>query len=162
MYIFTNLHFIKKIYLHLYRCKFTNMNDRLLQFLEVEKLSPSQFADALGIQRPRLSHIFSGRNKPGYDFIEKFMSRYPYVNIEWLVLGKGKMFKDSAPRLEEGQYNSDNKDIINLSEGQQPHENAIFAEDPASVRENPAPEKIKTISRITVFYTDGSFEEFYR
>ena len=43
------------------------MNRRLQQFLELEQLKPAQFADIMGIQRSNVSHILSGRNKPGFD-----------------------------------------------------------------------------------------------
>jgi Helix-turn-helix. len=48
------------------------MNNRLQQFLSLENLTPSALADKLGVQRSGLSHILSGRNKPGYDFIKKY------------------------------------------------------------------------------------------
>jgi len=49
------------------------MNRRLQQFLELEQLTPSRLADILGVQRSGLSHILSGRNKPGYEFIHKLL-----------------------------------------------------------------------------------------
>ena len=49
------------------------MRTRLQQFLQAENLSPSRFADQIGIQRSGMSHILSGRNKPGFDFIEKIL-----------------------------------------------------------------------------------------
>jgi transcriptional regulator with XRE-family HTH domain len=70
------------------------MTERLTQFLTAEQLSPSRFADLIGVQRSGVSHILSGRNKPGYDFMEKFIKRFPAVNIEWFITGKGKMYKE--------------------------------------------------------------------
>ena len=55
------------------------MNRRLQQFLELEQLKPAQFADIMGIQRSNVSHILSGRNKPGFDFIQKFLLKFPSV-----------------------------------------------------------------------------------
>ena len=46
------------------------MKSRLQQFLEVEQLSPARLSEIMGIQRSGLSHILSGRNKPGFDFIQ--------------------------------------------------------------------------------------------
>lgn len=81
------------------------MNTRLLKFLESENISQSQFADNIGVARASISHIISGRNKPGYDFIERTASRYPSLNIEWLITGRGKMYlsdaeADRIPRCE--------------------------------------------------------------
>ena len=72
------------------------MNERLKQFLTMENLTPGQFADIMGIQRSGISHLLSGRNKPSYDFIQKMMTCFPTLNIEWLILGKGKPYKDSS------------------------------------------------------------------
>lgn len=70
------------------------MNSRLQQFLELENLTPARLADMLGVQRSGLSHILSGRNKPGYDFINKLLLKFPAINAEWLLTGKGKPYKE--------------------------------------------------------------------
>lgn len=69
------------------------MNTRLQQFLAAENLTQAQFADSIKVARASISHIIAGRNNPGYDFIINTMKRYPDLNVEWLLLGKGKMYK---------------------------------------------------------------------
>ena len=69
------------------------MNQRIQKFLGAENISQSQFADTIGVARASISHILSGRNKPGFDFIEKMSHSYPNLNLEWLITGKGKMYK---------------------------------------------------------------------
>jgi transcriptional regulator with XRE-family HTH domain len=69
------------------------MNDRLDKFLLAEQLTPAKFADIIGVQRSSISHIISGRNKPSFDFIAKVLQRFPRVNADWLILGKGEMYK---------------------------------------------------------------------
>ena len=83
------------------------MNRRLQQFLEVEQLSPARLADTLGIQRSGISHLLSGRNKPSYEFIRAIMLSYPNLNMEWLLVGKGKMYKDSVLTLPAAEPMSD-------------------------------------------------------
>lgn len=73
------------------------MNERLKQFLAAENITQSQFADSINVARASVTHILSGRNKPGYDFISNTMARYPELNIEWLLNGKGKMYNKIAP-----------------------------------------------------------------
>jgi len=73
------------------------MKDRLQQFLELKNISAARLADMLGIQRSAISHILGGRNKPGYDFIYKFLMTFPYVNAEWFITGKGEAIKNLAP-----------------------------------------------------------------
>ena len=70
------------------------MNSRLLQFLNAENITQAQFADSIGVTRASISHIISGRNKPSYEFISEMMKKYPRLNPEWLILGKGRMYND--------------------------------------------------------------------
>lgn len=69
------------------------MKDRLLKFLTRERLSSARFAEIIGVQPSGISHILSGRNKPGFDFIQKILENYPSLNAEWLIMGRGSMFK---------------------------------------------------------------------
>ncbi len=71
------------------------MNSRLLQFLNAENITQAQFADSIGVARASISHIISGRNKPSYEFISSMMKQYPQLNPEWLILGKGRMYRDA-------------------------------------------------------------------
>lgn len=70
------------------------MNTRLKQFLAAENITQAQFADNIKVVRASVSHVLSGRNKPSYEFILSIMTKYPRLNIEWLMFGKGKMYKD--------------------------------------------------------------------
>ena len=70
------------------------MNSRLQQFLELENLTPARLADIMGIQRSGLSHILSGRNKPSYDFLHKLLIKFPHINGDWLMTGRGKAYND--------------------------------------------------------------------
>jgi len=67
------------------------MLSRIKQIIDKEKLSSTQFATEIGVQRSALSHVLSGRNKPSLDFMMKIKTRYPDINLDWLMLGKGKM-----------------------------------------------------------------------
>ena len=70
------------------------MNNRLQQFLELENINPAKLADTIGVQRSGLSHILSGRNKPSFEFITRLLAKFPHINSEWLLMGKGKPYKD--------------------------------------------------------------------
>lgn len=73
------------------------MDKRLQQFLEAENISQAQLADTLGVARAGISHILSGRNRPGFDFLEAMALHYPQISMDWLLTGKGRMYKDSHP-----------------------------------------------------------------
>jgi len=61
--------------------------------LKIKNLTPSKFADEIGIQRSSMSHIMSGRNLPSLDLITKILNKYPDINSEWLIQGVGPMMK---------------------------------------------------------------------
>lgn len=69
------------------------MKNRISKFLEIENINSSKFADEIGVQRSSISHILSGRNNPSLDLIQKILLRFDYINAEWLITGKGEMFK---------------------------------------------------------------------
>ena len=154
---------------------------RLKQFLQMEELSPAKFADSIGIQRSGISHLLAGRNKPSYDFITKMLTTYPDLNADWLLTGKGKPYRnsplsvpavpandslfDSQPAVsdyEEQPEDYDNE-IIGASEfNSQPSENPIFddfSEEDAPVQESQTASSRRKIVRITIFYSDGTYEE---
>ena len=68
------------------------MKERLIQLLDLEQLSPSKFADIIGVQRSSISHVISGRNKPSFDFLQKTLKAFPGLNASWLMLGEGTMY----------------------------------------------------------------------
>lgn len=75
------------------------MNDfpeRMKYLLDYLGIGPSELADRLGIQRSGISHLLSGRNKPGMDFLEKLALHYPGISLEWFITGKGTVQKTSG------------------------------------------------------------------
>jgi transcriptional regulator with XRE-family HTH domain len=72
--------------------------------MKTEGLTNSKFASLLGIQRSNITHIIDGRNKPSISFIEKLITKFPHVNIEWLITGTGEMYKQKEiPGKKSGQ-----------------------------------------------------------
>lgn len=68
-----------------------SITERILAILEYKELTPSSFADTIGIQRSSMSHILSGRNKPSLDVIHKILITFPDILSDWLLTGKGPM-----------------------------------------------------------------------
>ena len=68
------------------------MKERILQLLDLEHLTPSKFADLIGVQRSSVSHILSDRNKPSFDFLQKTLKTFPGLKAEWLMLGDGPIY----------------------------------------------------------------------
>lgn len=71
------------------------MVDRINLIMRAKNISASQFADEIKIQRSGMSHIMSGRNKPSLDFVMRVLNRYPEIDTNWLLFGKGEMYKSA-------------------------------------------------------------------
>lgn len=78
------------------------MVERIREILETRHLTPTQFADAIGIARPIISHILSGRNKPSLEVVQKITAAFPDLPLAWLLHGIGAMEVPAAtgPRPE--------------------------------------------------------------
>ena len=135
------------------------MNRRLQQFLAAENISQSQFADTIGVVRASISHILAGRNKPGFDFIERTAKHFPELNLAWLITGRGKMY-GSLKSASEAPV----EPISPLPSSDLP---GLFDEpDTAQISSNNPLDKMyqalnnqRSISKVIIFYTDGSFQE---
>jgi DNA-binding XRE family transcriptional regulator len=76
-----------------------SLNERISKVIEYSRLTPSEFADEIDVQRSSISHITSGRNKPSLEFIIKIKSRFPELLWDWLVTGEGEMLKSELPDI---------------------------------------------------------------
>ena len=76
------------------------MVNRINLILRAKNITARQFAEEIGIQPSGMSHILSGRNNPSLEFVTKVIRRYPEIDANWLLLGKGEMF---AGRVETGE-----------------------------------------------------------
>src|SRR6476469_3420473 len=73
------------------------MVERIRTLLESRQLSPTQFADAIGVARPIVSHILSGRNKPSLEVVQRILAAMPDLSMAWLLNGSGPMLASAAP-----------------------------------------------------------------
>lgn len=136
------------------------MNLRLQQFINAENITQSELADTIGVARGSISHILSGRNKPSFDLIEKMAACYPALNIEWLITGKGKMYKNHTPVVQEGDlFDFADEQIEAEPEAEiSPIRMAIPKVNTSNKRLQPIKNQ-RIISRILVFFDDGTFQE---
>jgi transcriptional regulator with XRE-family HTH domain len=148
------------------------MKDRILAFLQSENKSYAQFADEIGVQPSGISHILSGRNNPSLDFVIKMLHRYPSLSADWLLFGKGPMYRFiSQPTL------FDTSETGAGTEGELPVKDREFTDSdvmsPAENFNQPQDYTEQTlpgvsnsdsggrkIERIVMFYTDKTFSEY--
>ncbi len=131
-----------------YFCRKTAMISRIQEIMQEKNLSPSQFAEEIGVQRSGISHILSGRNKPSLEFILKILNRFPEVNSAWLLFGKYQEEEKEHRRETKVEH-----PISEISKPDMPETEPIFAEN--KIQED------KKIEKILVFYQDRSFREYY-
>ncbi len=79
------------------------MVERIRNLLESRQLTPTQFADAIGVARPIVSHILSGRNKPSLEVVQRILAAMPDLAMPWLLNGTGPMLATAtiAPAVAE-------------------------------------------------------------
>jgi len=110
------------------------MVDRINVLLKAKNITARQFAEEIGIQPSGMSHILSERNKPSLDFVMKVMTRWPEININWLMFGKGEMYVKGS-ELASPDENEDS----NPSENAHPQvgEYDLFSQPELSVQKQP-------------------------
>nr|MBC7612360.1 helix-turn-helix transcriptional regulator [Pseudopedobacter sp.] len=70
-----------------------DINKRVLSVMDKKNLSRTAFASVLDVSLPVLTHISSGRNKPGLELIQKVLIHFKDIDPDWLVLGHGDMLR---------------------------------------------------------------------
>jgi len=151
------------------------MIERIMQIMELEGIKPGEFAEQIGINRSAISHILNGRNKPSLDVVNRILSRYDYINTDWLLFGKGDLRKKNIAETHQAAAQPA------VFSGQQP---SLFDEAP---KQNPKPEfreenqpktmpnipqnieheqkdviipTTKKITKLVIFYSDNTFDTF--
>jgi transcriptional regulator with XRE-family HTH domain len=65
--------------------------ERLKEFVKYKGMGRNRFEELVGISS---GYISTGSPSIGSEIIEKIARIYPDLNIEWLIMGNGKMIKD--------------------------------------------------------------------
>ncbi len=133
------------------------MQERLKEILKNENLTSAQFADKIGVQRSSISHILSGRNKPGFEFIQKILLSFPSIDANWLITGHGSIYQDgsSGPTLFD-----DSGDKATATTDALPQGTVQRATQSRKDDQTDEVETQKRIEKIMVFYKDKTFIEY--
>lgn len=142
------------------------MIERILEIIKQKNLTPSQFAEEIGIQRSSISHLVSGRNKPSLEFVQKILSTYTDINPEWLLNGTGHIFRTDGNAVTENidqlaakvsSKTFEEPDLFESESLQEPNR--------AEIRQMKKKKSITTdekqVEKIVYFYKDQSFREYY-
>ncbi|MGI6312561.1 MAG: helix-turn-helix domain-containing protein [Bacteroidales bacterium] len=155
------------------------MKDRIQEFLIKENKTSAQLAADINVQASGISHILSGRNNPSLDFILKMLEKYPYISMEWLLFGKGSMYREQKiGDLFGGLDLAPGKDPVeNEPVQQEPVQNKALQNEAVQNKAAETPDKLpeikrdanliskavreRSVIRIVWFFEDNSFEEFF-
>lgn len=164
------------------------MRNRISKILQEEGMTASKLADEIGVQASSISHIMSGRNNPSIDFVQKLLERFRAINSEWLLLGKGEMYKQSQGTIssnlssskpiendlfsqasyEEDKYSNQeplkpvDNEPKNLEEATKTLDKDKFVDDPKEMLKeiNSSSKEPKTVEKVIVLFNDGTFEYY--
>lgn len=137
------------------------ITDRIGLLLEQKGLNRKSFADRIKENPSKLSHIFTGRNNPSLDLIQKILNAFPDVSADWLLRGDGLDVESFSKGAQTNNFpnnqpisdmEANNADVLPL---QATHKKNMDA----AVRSFQSDASTKKIQKIIILYDDGSFEE---
>lgn len=142
----------------------SEMKERIEEIMQLIGTNPSQFAKIIGIKQASLSHILTGRNKPSLDVVMKINQAFPYLNLDWLLYGKGEIGSTEYQTSEsetpaDGDENADTtEDSMEL--------NARYAADTFQGKDTRTCQQAverppRRVIEIRIFYDDGTYETMY-
>ncbi len=147
------------------------LNQKIEQIILSKGMSPSSFADTIGVQRSNISHILSGRNKPSLDIIQRILRVFPDLDRDWLLFDTESATITSPENTPQTLYNQQINPTIGHTGTLRESPKMIQSEEKSV--QNTVKRKIerpivptsiepeeKTIDRILIFYSDGTFMEY--
>lgn len=68
-------------------------SEQINQIMNHYNMNSGDFAEAIGTAPATISNIRNGKTKATLEIVEKIRIRFPEINLEWLIDGKGEMIK---------------------------------------------------------------------
>lgn len=138
------------------------MKDRLFLFLNSLHVSSTELAKIIGVSPAMLSSIKTGRTQPSITIVEKLKHHYPDLRTDWLIFGTGPMLQsqdlhNSTAINNQVSLFSEESESINVISEHIPHQQAELSQSDIIVDNKP-----KTVVKVILLYSDGSFEEYQK
>ncbi len=128
---------------------------RLEKILDYYNLSATAFAEEIAFNRSTISHLLSGRNKPSLEFVMKLLQKFPEVEMNWLLLGKG-----TFPSTSENKSTTVSSKEKTGTEAEKPLDLFSEVKNVSSKKQPQTNQTTIEIEKIVIFYTDGSFKAY--
>ena len=94
------------------------MKEKLLELMQREGLNASRLAEMLDANPAAISHILAGRNKPGFDLLQKILRRFPRIDPDWLLLDAKEMYRNGRTTISDATAQRDdcsNGDLFSVA-----------------------------------------------
>lgn len=143
--------------------------------LRAKNITARQFAEEIGIQPSGMSHIMGGRNNPSLDFVAKVLRRYPEIDANWLILGRGEMYSSGSALPQPPQSQQPGADLFTLADKGQDEsrgrseepvqeevyclENELITEESPLSSSETLPPAHRRLTKLLFIYSDATFEE---
>ncbi len=150
-----------------------SIKERIKRIIISKGLTSSKFADIIGVQRSGISHILSGRNKPGLDLLNKILVNFTDISGDWLITGEGEIYKNKRsedtqmtkqlfPDESEEKFTTKVEELdVNREEDAPVYQTKKRTEEKAAVSPELIPsDSAKSVEKIVVFYSDRTFREY--
>ncbi len=151
------------------------MKTRIKTLIDKNRLNAVQFANEIGIAPSSLHHIVSGRNNPSLEVLLKILERYPQLNAEWLIQGKGQMYKpivqgtlfDMSPTASHTERNNPSLNVLESNKPEEhAHRHTISDSHELKISSKPVEPRTEDKNELTdrkpekviIFYSDKTFE----
>lgn len=132
----------------------SDFTKRLEKILEYYSLTAAAFAEEIDFNRSTISHLLSGRNKPSLEFVMKLYQKFPDVDMDWLLFGKGSFPSNSQ---------NESKEILK-PKAKETEKKAIDLFTDKIGTEKPTIDRSagnqNQIDKIVIFYKDGTFNAY--
>lgn len=120
-------------------------------------LTSTRFADYIGVNRPIISHILSGRNKPSLEIIQKIVSKFPELGFNWISDDEDLDTEIVAQIVKNKDFNAL---FSSFYSSRELNENSNTEHESGILNSQAFKTGQKSIQKIVVFYSDNTFSTF--
>lgn len=146
--------------------------DRLVKIMECEGMNAKQFSQEVGISAGTISNILGGRNRPSLEVMQAILRRFRSISCLWLITGAGSMYiNDSSEESSRTLFpDMEPQESVSYSNVQTPPTRSEEASnkqknsgtgtlDIAALSKDMDSRPARSVQKVLIFYTDGTFEE---
>lgn len=132
------------------------LKDKIEKLILALGLTSTRFADYIGVNRPIISHILSGRNKPSLEIIQKIVNKFPELGYNWIADEEHLDMEIVSQIVKNQDFNELFANMytsreLNEKSNVDLHQEIFNSKDIGNG---------KRIEKIVVFYSDNTFKQF--